>query len=184
LLCGSVWRNIQRARTMPKRAANKATATEARLIGSEQTCSTCDYWELSPTRAYGKCRRYPPTPDARGQVHEDGAVDGLHVRTAGEEWCGEWRAREAAPEVPPPDETTDEPSVEQPQRDLPPEEQPAQDAATGDRDPILDENSYARLRRLYTVEEIRTLVLTGGGEEETALCDLARLEEAYQKRRA
>ena len=49
--------------------------------------------------------------------------------------------------------------------------------------PILDEDSYARLRRLYTVAEIRALVLTGQGDEETALRELARLEEVYQKRR-
>ena len=139
------------------------------MTGSQQTCFTCVYWESSPAQADGKCRRYPPTPDPRGQVHEDGAVDGLYVRTAGEEWCGEWRARKAAHAAPPPDQVPDEP--------------PAKDPAPADPLPILDEDSYARLRRLYTVAEIRALVLTGAGEEETALGELARLEEVYQKRR-
>ena len=145
------------------------------MTGSQQTCFTCVYWESSPAQADGKCRRYPPTPDPRGQVREDGAVDGLYVRTAGEEWCGEWRARKAAHDAPPPDEAPDEPLAQEPRR--------AAGRVAGRPSPILDEDSYARLRRLYTVAEIRALVLTGQGEEETALRELARLEEAHQKRR-
>ena len=154
------------------------------MTGSQQTCSTCDYWGRSPTQADGRCRRYPPIADPRGRVHEDGAVDGLYVRTAGEEWCGEWRARKASREAPPPEWAPDEPLVREPRRDLPAEETPAQDPTAAEPSPILDEDSYSRLRRLYTVTEIRALVLTGQGEEESALRGLARLEELYQKRRA
>jgi hypothetical protein len=153
------------------------------LTGSQQTCFTCVYWEPSPAQADGKCRRYPPTPDPRGQVREDGVVDALYVRTAGEEWCGEWRARKAARDAPPPDEAPDEPPAQETRSDVPPEESQAKDLAPAKPRAILDEDSYARLRRLYTVAEIRALVLTGQGTEETALRELAHLEEVYQKRR-
>ena len=73
---------------------------------------------------------------------------------------------------------TDEPSGLAERREPSPSE-----PSPSEPSPILDENSYARLRRLYAVEEIRALVLTGHEDEDAALRELARLEDIYRQRR-
>lgn len=66
------------------------------------TCSECRYWDATHTvsgaisGAYGECRRYPSSPVPK-RIEGIGGILGesefVQPTTAGNFWCGEFKAR-------------------------------------------------------------------------------------------
>lgn len=58
------------------------------------TCATCRYFDRTGS-GYGWCRRYAPRSYV-GIEHRDEAAASYFPLVAEDDWCGEWRATEAA----------------------------------------------------------------------------------------
>jgi len=70
---------------------------------AHQTCAGCRFWRPDPaaerTAGWGQCRRMPPSLPP---IEDDKLVHvGLWPHTDGRDWCGEWRAPDAAAGPPP-----------------------------------------------------------------------------------
>jgi len=135
---------------------------------ADQTCGTCGYW-VSDVVNVDTAKSPSQKTRAEGACRRY-LPDGAHTwrLTYTDEWCGEW-----APARPRLDTVAEDRTPELPQ--------------PGDLGPMLSGASYARLRKLYTKDQLQALVLSGREEEPTskaALRALAHLEETFLRRRA
>lgn len=76
-----------------------------------ERCETCRYWELAEENTncgdIGICRRYPPQPDVQFCLEYGKQACELsdwwsQPYTPDCSWCGEWRAKRPAPDLPRP----------------------------------------------------------------------------------
>lgn len=58
----------------------------------EERCKTCRFWgsRVDDWSGYSACRRYPPT----NKEHPHVAPVAIWPKTSGDQWCGEWQARD------------------------------------------------------------------------------------------